>query len=308
MIRSRAKNFFTLDDISRRILYIVGMLTRSDLLPFVNALKEVSFSFGSAKLNLYTMVQGLMAIIALVWVARMVVNLAERRLMRLQNLRPSNRALIVKFIQILLYIVVFLTTLQILGISLTAFSVIGGALGVGIGFGLQKIASNFISGIILLFEKSIEVNDLIELPNGTTGFVRVISARYTRLETGDARDIIIPNEDFITQRVINLTHTNRRSRIEIPLRVCHDADVALALRLLVDTTLKVERCVHMPAPMAYITGIVESGIALSLYFWIDDVVEGPLESRSQAYLAILEAFREHRIPLATPMRDAAKKE
>jgi small-conductance mechanosensitive channel len=276
----------------------IFMPTRADLLPFVNALKDVSFSYGSTRLNLYTMLQGMIAIILLVWGVRFVLALLERRLVRLQNLRPSNRALIVKFTQILLYIIAFLSALQILGISLAAFSVIGGALGVGIGFGLQKISSNFISGIILLFEKSIEVDDLIELPDGTTGFVRTISGRYTRLETADARDIIIPNEDFITQRVISLTHTNRRSRIELQLQVRHDADVELALRLLIDATLKVERCVHMPAPMAHITAVNDVGIALSLYFWIDDVVEGRLEPRTQAYLTILESFRAKGIQLA----------
>jgi len=274
-----------------------------ELWALVQSLKEITFSFGAAKVNLYALLQGMMAIVLLLWVTRLVISRIERRLMRMRDMRPSTRALIVKFIQIALYIFVFLTALQIMGISLAAFSVIGGALGVGIGFGLQKISSNFISGIILLFEKSIEVEDLIELQNVTVGVVRGISARYTRIETADARDILIPNEDFITQRVISLTHMNKRSRIELKVTVHYETDVALALRLLLAATEQVARCVRTPEPMTHVLQFTDHGIVLALYFLIDDVVEGCMEPRTQAHLAVLAAFNAHGVRIATPMRE-----
>lgn len=274
------------------------MSFQTDILPIIDTLKDVTFSLGATKLNLYIMLQGLLTITLMLWSLHIVINFVERRLIRMQNLRATSRTLIVKMVQIFLYIIAFLTTLQILGISLAAFSVIGGALGVGIGFGLQKIASNFISGIILLFEKSVEVDDLIELPDGTLGFIRAISARYTRLETTDSRDILIPNEEFITQRVISLTHTNKRARIELRVTVHYDDDVALALTLLCDAARVVDRCLADPAPMAHIAGLSDTGVMLALYFWIDDVIEGGMEPRTQATLAFLASFRAHgiRIP------------
>ena len=275
----------------------------SYLMDVVAALKAVSFSLGNKKLTLYLILQGLLAIVMLPMLVRLFINRVERRLIAMRDLRPSNRALIVKITQIILYIFIFLLILQILGISLAAFSVIGGALGVGIGFGLQKISSNFISGIILLFEKSVEVDDLIELSDGTQGFIREISARYTRLEANDGRDVIIPNEDFITQRVVSLTHTNKRARIEMNITVHFDSDLALALRVLRESASRVMYCSKNPQPIAHILSFGDYGVKLALYFWVDDLIETKLDARTQAWLNILESFREHAIRIPYPTRE-----
>ena len=273
------------------------------LMEMIDTLKDVTFSLGTAKLNLYLVLQGLLAIVMLPMVVRFIINRLERRLIRMRDLRPSNRALIVKILQIILYIFAFLLTLQILGINLAAVSVIGGALGVGIGFGLQKISSNFISGIILLFEKSVEVDDLIELSDGTQGFIRSISARYTRLEANDGRDVIIPNEDFITQRVVSLTHSNKRARIELNVTVHFESDVALALRVLCESAARVVHCSQNPPPMAHIISFGDYGVKLALYFWVDDLIETKLDTRTQAWLNILESFRANGIRIPYPTRE-----
>jgi small-conductance mechanosensitive channel len=275
----------------------------NSVIEIIDALKNVSFSLGSAKLNLYLVLQGLLAIIMLPLVVRFIINRLERRLIRMRDLRPSNRALIVKILQIIFYIFTFLLTLQILGINLAAFSVIGGALGVGIGFGLQKISSNFISGIILLFEKSVEVDDLIELADGTQGFIRTISARYTRIEATDGRDVIIPNEDFITQRVVSLTHSNKRARIELNVTVHFESDVSLALRVLCESAERVVHCSQNPPPMAHIIAFGDYGVKLALYFWVDDLIETKLDARTQAWLNILESFRTNGIRIPYPTRE-----
>lgn len=280
------------------ILHIFGLWA-----PFSALLHEVDFSIGSAKLNLYGVLQGMLVTIVLLWVVRLILEVTDQRLARVDGLRSSTRSLIVKLAQIALYIFAFLTALQALGISLTAFSVIGGALGVGIGFGLQKIASNFISGIILLFERSVEVDDVIELPDGTTGTIRLISARYTRIETPDARDIIIPNEDFITQRVISHTHTDKRARIEIRIGVHYDDDIDEALKLLVEAAQSCERCLSDPKPVAHLIAFADSSVTLALFFWISNITEGRQEPRTQVMLAILRLFKQHHIRIPYPTRE-----
>ena len=268
--------------------------------PTVAFLNEVTFSVGSMKFNLYLILKSVMALVILLWAVNFVLTMTEKRLRRMRNMRASNRTLILKFMQIGLYIVVFLFAMQMVGVSLTTLSIFSGALGVGIGFGLQKIASNFISGIILLFEKSIEVGDLIELADGTQGTVSHTSGRYTLIQTPNGKDVMIPNEEFITQRVNSLTHSNKQGRVDITVGVSYTDDVALALKLLVDAAHAASRCIDDPKPASFISSFGESGINLQLFFWIENVADGRLEPQSQAMLAILDLFKKNHISIPYP--------
>lgn len=268
--------------------------------PVTDALKEAKFTFGTAKLNAYGILKSAAAIIGLFWVAKFIVSATDTRLRRVRSLHVSNRVLIMKFFQIFLYFIAFLIGLQMLGVDLTAFSVLGGALGVGIGFGLQKIASNFISGIILLFEKSVSVDDLVMLADGTTGFIRQTAARYTLLETTDGREIFIPNEEFITQQVTTLTHTSKRGRVEIPVGVAYDSDLKLALDTLMEAALAHERCMADPAPAAFVTTFADSSINLVLYFWVENVADGRLGPKSDVMQHIVKLFNERGISIPYP--------
>lgn len=268
--------------------------------PVVDSLAKTKFTIGDAKLNAYGALKSAAALVALFWVAGFIVRATDKRLRRIRRIHVSNRELIMKFFQIVLYFVVFLIGLQMLGVSFTALSVLGGALGVGIGFGLQKIASNFISGIILLFEKSVSVDDLIMLEDGTTGFIRANAARYTLVEVADGREIMIPNEEFITQRVTTLTHSNNRGRVDVPVGVSYDADLKLVQKLLLKAAENTKLCLKDPAPMAWVMGFGDSAINTQLSFWVDNIADGRNTPRSDVLIEIVRLFREHEIEIPFP--------
>lgn len=272
--------------------------------PLTTALQNWKFSLGSIKLNAYSALRSLVAVATLFWVASFISNVTENRLKRIRSMRAGNRALVMKIFQIALYFTVFLIGLQIVGVSITALSVFGGALGVGIGFGLQKIASNFISGIILLFERSIEVDDLVELQDGTSGYIRHTGARYTLLETFDGKDVLIPNEDFITQRTINWTYSNRKARVEIRIGIGYESDLRLARSLMLEEAKKHPRCIEDPGPSCFVETFGTNTISLALYFWVANVTDGRMEPRSDVMIAIWDAFKAHNIPIPYPQRDA----
>lgn len=268
----------------------------------IDALSRASVTFGGLTINPYIILKSLVVIAVLLWLASLAVRHLDRRLRR-SDMRASNRALVVKIVQIFLYFLVFTTGMQVLGISLTALSVFGGALGVGLGFGLQKIASNFVSGIILLFEKSIEVGDLIELADGTTGFVRRTNARYTLLETHDGKAILIPNEEFISQRVISWTHTDKLARVMITITVAYDSDFALAQKLMTEAADAHPKRIRTKPSLTVLDAFLDSGVALHLYFWVADVTDGRIEPKSEVMLAILQAFKAHHIEIPYPQHE-----
>ena len=268
-----------------------------------HALKEVKFSIGSADLNLFLIFKGIISVVLLQWFASFSIRLTERRLRKMRDLRASNRSLILKIFQITLYCFLFIITMQVLGISLTALSVFGGALGVGLGFGLQKIASNFVSGIILLFEKSIEVDDLIELPDGTTGIIRQTNARYTLVEMLDGKEVMIPNEEFISQRVISWTHSHKKARAEIIVTVSYDSNIQQAKQLMLDCAKSHPKCLKAPEPTCHATAFVESGIEMRLYFWVADAVDGRIAPKSDVIFSILSSFAANNITIPYPQRE-----
>lgn len=271
--------------------------------PLKKVLKSWEISIGNVDISAFAILKSIAAIAVLFWLVGFFTNMVEGRLTRMRGLRASNRALIMKIFQIVLYLIVFLIVLQVLGVSLTALSVFGGALGVGIGFGLQKIASNFISGIILLFEKSIEVDDMIELENGTTGFVRHTGARYTLLETAEGKEVLIPNEDFITQRMVNWTYSNKKARTEIRVSIGYECDLNKALQIMREAAVNHPRCIKDPAPFCVVDSFGDSGIGLILQFWVGDVTDGRMTPKSDVMLTIWNQFREHNITIPYPQQE-----
>lgn len=268
--------------------------------PVSEALKAIKFSIGDVKLSAFIIVKTISAIIILFWIAGFLIDRVDYRLKRMHGVHVSNKALMSKLFQILIYFAVFIIILQVIGISMTALSVFGGALGVGIGFGLQKIASNFISGIILLFEKSSQIGDLVELADGTTGIIQQTSARYTHISAFDGREILIPNEDFITQRTVNWTYTNKRARVDIPIGVAYDTDLEKAKELVVAAARAHPKCLADPAPACFYTAFADSSINMVLYFWVEDVTDGRLGPKSDVIIAIQKSFDENGIVIPFP--------
>ncbi len=262
-----------------------------------------SFSFGEYRVSLYVIIKATLIVIFIFWAATVVSDLISVRINRFQNLRAANRELLNKIIQITIYLVSFILALDILGIDLTTLTVFSGALGIGLGFGLQKIASNFISGLILLLEKSIEQGDLVEIGDGAVGFIRKASARFTLVETFDGKEIMIPNEDFITNRVTNWTYSNTKGRVEIGVGVSYGSDLEKVFELLLQAASEHPRCATEPEPACYLREFGDSSVNFILHFWVQDVTTGRWGPKSQVLFSIWHKFKENGIEIPFPQRD-----
>ena len=225
------------------------------------------------------------------------------QLTRVHGLNSSNRELIIKAMQIVSAFIIFIVTLDILNIDLTAFAVVGGAIGIGVGFGLQKIASNFISGIILLMEKSIRLGDVIELSDGTWGIIRRIGGRYTLVESFDAKELMVPNEDFITSRVTNWTYSNPRARVSVPVGVAYGSDLDVVKQCILDAAREHPLCGATPEATVFLREFGDNSVNFLLYFWIDDVRSGRYLAQSEVMFGIWRKFKEKGIEIPFPQRD-----
>jgi small-conductance mechanosensitive channel len=219
-------------------------------------------------------------------------------------MRASTRQLFLTVARVGVYTVTALVALNTLGIDLTAFAIFGGAIGVGIGFGLQKIASNFLSGLILLLERSVQVNDMIEMYNGdVSGIVKHTGARYTLVETFDNRKILIPNDDFITQRVTNWTYSNTRGLIKIPVNVGYGSDLEKAQALMLEAALENPRCLQDPPPRCLLQSFGDLAVSFTLSVWLSDIREKRFTMQSELLLAIWRKFTDHNIGLPHQNRE-----
>ncbi len=276
---------------------IVGLLD-----PALAALKSVSFALGGSRVSLLTILSALLTLGIFLWSSVAIARFFEGRIARVPTLSPAARVLFSKLLRISLIGLAFILTLAAVGIDLTAIAVFTGALGVGIGFGLQKSVANLFAGIILLLDKSIKPGDIIEV-GGTFGWVASLGARYVEVETRDGTEFLIPNEDIITQRVFNWTHQNDNVRLKVRARVAFDADVRKALALMREAALRPERVLKTPAPNPLVIAIGDHGIELELRFWIADVRNGIHNVSSEVFLEIIDLFREHGIAIPLPQRD-----
>lgn len=266
------------------------------LTPALSFLENIKLETSTFQLSLLGIVKGVFTLVIVFWGAGALAKTGESWI---RSLRFSfnARELSVKFLRIALYFVAIVITLNQMGVDLTAFTIFGGALGVGLGFGLQKITSNFISGIILLFEKTIVVGDLIEV-GSEKGWVRQMAIRHTLIETFDGREMLIPNEDLIIGKVTNWTYTNTRARAEIILTTTYAADAEKVMELLLTTAKQNRKCLSNPEPICVIKEFTDKGIQYSLSFWIADIKTGLGIVRSDVMRAIVQRFKEVEIAFA----------
>ena len=276
---------------------------------YFQAVREVldtdalTFAIGEYRLSVYMLLSAAITIALVFWITAIASDVVEDRISRIHSLRAANRALVLKITQIVIYLVAILFSLDFIGIDLTTLTVFSGALGIGLGFGLQKIASNFVSGLILLMEKSLEEGDLIELADGTFGFIRKASARFTLIETFDGKEILVPNEDLITSRVVNWTYTNSKGRVEIDIGVSYDADLEKASDLILQAATEHPRCISDPEPKCFLRKYGDSSVDFILHFWVDDVTKGRWEPHSEVMFSIWRKFKENGIQIPYPQRD-----
>lgn len=265
--------------------------------------EALSFKIGATSISVYLMLKAILTIVVLFWVAHVFSSFFEGRVKKIKNVRSNSKALMVKAVQIVTYFVAIVTGLNVLGIDLTALAVFSGAIGIGLGFGLQKITSNFISGLILLFEKSVEVDDLVELSDGIAGFVKKTNARYTLIETLDSKEIMIPNEDFITSRVVNLTYSHKRGRVDVSLGVSYGSNLEQVKEIMLEAARSHPRCSTDIEPVCYLREFADSSVNFLLFFWVDDVTQGRYGPKSDVMFIIWNKFKEHNIEIPFPQQD-----
>jgi len=270
----------------------------------VHALDAIGMNFGSFRLSVYTVIKFIFALFILLTMTSLLSKAAERNLYKYSDLNPSARVLLLKTIKILLITLAILIGLTGAGIDFSALAIFGGALGLGIGFGLQKVVSNLFSGMLLLMDKSIKPGDIIELPGNSEGFgwVGQLGARYVSITTRDNKEYLIPNEDFITQQVINWSYTNRLIRVETKFRISYESDPHLVKKLAEEVTLTIDRVKPEPRPLCHLIEFGESSMIFILRWWISDPENGIDNTKGAIMLALWDKFREHHIKIPFPHR------
>ena len=275
----------------------------SGLLPdLIELLEQVGFQFGKQRVSVLTILQGALSVGATLLLALWAARVIEGRLMRAHRLDPNLRAVFSKLAKSVLVIIAVLIALPLVGIDLTVLSVFGGALGVGIGLGLQKIAANYMSGFIILLDRSIHLGALVTIDN-RYGEVTRLTARYIVVKGLDGTEAIIPNESVVSSTVINHSYSDRRARVDVPIQVSYQSDVVLALRLMTDAANGHARVIRDPKPVALLKEFADSGINLELFVWIDDPENGKGNLRSELNLEIWKAFQANRIEIPFPQRE-----
>lgn len=278
-------------------LDILGLLS-----PLLDQLALAAFTFGNRRVSALSVVEAALVLLVLLWLGTVVARLAEVRLQRSSGITPSIRVLLAKSLRIALVGLAVLIAINSLGVDLTAFAVFTGALGVGIGFGLQKVVSNLISGLILLVDRSIKPGDVIEL-EGSFGWVSALRARYAAITTRDGKEWLIPNEDLITQRVINWSYSDSKLRLPMQFGISYESDPRQAIAVAVEAALQVPRVLRVPAPVCRVMGFGDSAIDLELRIWIDDPSAGIVNVRSDVFLALWDGLRANGIGIPFPQRD-----
>ena len=267
------------------------------------ALNNWTFQIGSIKISLYQIFKSFFVAVALYWGVRKILNTAESNIDKVSFIRPSLRALAIKFLQIILYIIFALWLLRIVGVPLTSLTVFSGAIGIGIGFGIQRIVANFISGIIILMEETLKPNDIVELEDGSFGSIKKTHARYTLVETFDGKEIFIPNEEFITKRVTNWTYSHKRMRQSIMIGVSYDSDLLLAQKLMLEAAVEHEGIAESPAPHCYLMEFADSAVSFLLRFWFNSIEVDIYEPRSELLFEIWKKFKDAGIEFPYPQQD-----
>lgn len=278
-------------------LHMTGVLP--DVVEF---LEGVHFEIGRQRISLWLVLQAFFWVLVTLLAALWGGSAIEARLMRADSLHSSLRAVFSRLSKAVLLLLAVMIVLPVMGIDLTVLSVFGGALGVGLGFGLQKVASNYISGFIILLERSIRVGDYITADN-FYGEVKDITTRHVVLRGQDGREAIIPNETLMTSTVISMTHTDKHVRLTLQVQIAYDSDVERVIVLLSEIAAAHPRVLSEPGPGAFISRLAESGIDMELGFWIDDPERGSMNVRSDIIRAILAAFRRESISIPFPQHE-----
>ena len=286
-------------------IWVIAALSIFGILDETTAMLDAfGVSVGHFRISALAVLKGALSLFILLYLATFVSTFAERRVLRSKNITRSSQVLIAKIIRIALITFALLIGVTSAGIDLSIFTVFSGAVGLGVGFGLQKVVSNLFSGLLLLIDKSIEPGDVIELENsGTFGWVQNMGARYTEIITRDNKSYLIPNEEFITQNVVNWSHGDKLIRLHAPFGVHYDSNPHEVIRIAKEAATRPERVVETPAPVCWIVEFGDSSINFDLRFWIKDAESGVRNVKGEVLLALWDAFKDNGIKIPYPHRE-----
>jgi small-conductance mechanosensitive channel len=292
----------TVEHVFSWMAWAVAVLWIMGLLPAVmSEMEAIHFSFGKSKISLLAIVQGLLSSGLVLVLALWFSAVLERKVLRDTVADLSLRKAAVNAVRALLLTFGFLFSLSAAGVDLTTLSVLGGALGVGLGFGLQKLAANYVSGFVILAERSLRIGDTVKV-DGFEGVVADIKTRYTLIRAGDGRASVVPNEKIISERVENLSIADPRMLITTDVAVGYESNAERVQELLVDAALRTQRVLADPPPSARLVNFGADGLEFRLLFWIDDPQNGQINVKSDVNLKILRALREEKIDIPYPQR------
>jgi len=278
-------------------LDILGLLA-----PTQAALDNLAITIGTLRLSVLLVLKAVFIVAILLWIAHGLARIIDTRLRRVAALSPSVQVLTANLIRIALISVALLIGLNAVGIDLTAFAVFSGAVGVGVGFGLQKIVSNFVSGIILLLERSIKPGDVIEV-GSTFGTVTYLGARYASVRGRDGKEYLIPNENLIANQVVNWSYSSPLVRLDAPFGVAYGSDLHAVRAIAVEVAVRTNRVLASPRPVCHVTGFGDSAINMLLRFWIEDPIDGVTNIKGEVLLGLWDAFNEKQIEIPFPQRE-----
>lgn len=281
---------------------VVALAVFGLLEPVTAALRATGFNLGATRVSALALIKGAALLGLLLWLASFAGDLVERWLKGSPDITPSFQVLFGKLARVALFTLAVLVTLSAAGIDLTTLTVFSGAIGLGLGFGLQKVISNLVSGMIILADRSIKPGDVIQLGD-TFGWIQSLRARFVSVVTRDGRKYLIPNEDLITKQVINWSYTEELVRIDVTFRVSYSCDPHAIRRLAVEAAERVPRVQAEPGPLCHLTGFGEYSLDFILRFWIRDPAGGLTNVRGAVLLALWDAFQAHGVEIPLPQRE-----
>jgi small-conductance mechanosensitive channel len=289
------------------LIVSIGILGWLDVIEA--SLNRISLVPGRSQFSLWALLKGLVVVTAFVVVASLIARAIERHVMRLDQLAVSTRVGVSKFTYFLLVGLGVLLGINAAGVDVTTLNVLTGAIGLGLGFGLQAVASNFVSGFVLLMDKSIKPGDVISFTNhtgastGNFGWVQELRGRYVVVRDRDGVDTLVPNQNLITNTFINWSYSDQRVRLKLPVKISYDDDPELALKLLVEATENHPRILRDPQPVSRLISFEDNGMQLEIRFWIADPVNGVNNVRSDVNRAIWRIFRTHGLTIPVSRQD-----
>ncbi len=302
LLTSLIRDRFCANSIAGLLYLATAFGTLSEIEYGVKRLKDVYFNLGTLEISAWAILAGIVAFVFTLWISLALARVIETQIQNVPQISDSLKVLIAKIIRIIFIVMATLIALGSVGIDLSTFTVLSGAIGLGLGFGLQKVISNFVSGIILLTDNSIKPGDVIEI-DGTYGWINNLRARYASVITRDGTEHLIPNEDLITQRVINWSFTDKLVRMKIPIGVAYGSDPHKCIELIIEAAKAVNRVLHAPSPVCLLKGFGDNSVDLELRFWLSDPSNGVSNVKSKVLLNIWDTFKKNNIEIPFPQRD-----